>query len=370
MGRANRRRARRPRPRARAAACASAVRRLPRSSSRRPGSRSSSLSARPTRRSRWGSSSRARGAARTGARRRRAWRTARCSRCGSRSASRRLIMSFNTPLPECRLEGVSRHLLRERRGREAVRAHARVGAALRRAGARGGRAARSAQRRPGSRRRGGRAARRAPGRRPRQLHGLGGDRAAGSTRQPAGGSRRSASSSAARTPSSSATTRDLDTAVRWALASAFSNAGQRCASASRIVVFDDVYDAFRERLVAGARALEPQPVISEAEPGADPRSRRARSRGTGRRVLAGGERLDRPGLVSGSDRGRGRGPDAEISRTELFGPGHAPLPCRRPRRGDRARERLAVRPHGGDPHGERPSGDALRRAGRRPASSS
>ena len=35
---------------------------------------------------------------------------------------------------------------------------------------------------------------------------------------------------------------DLDDAVRWALASAFSNAGQRCAAASRIVVFDAVYD--------------------------------------------------------------------------------------------------------------------------------
>ena len=35
---------------------------------------------------------------------------------------------------------------------------------------------------------------------------------------------------------------DLDGAVEWAVASAFSNAGQRCAAASRIVVFDAVYD--------------------------------------------------------------------------------------------------------------------------------
>ena len=41
---------------------------------------------------------------------------------------------------------------------------------------------------------------------------------------------------------------DLDRAVEWTLASAFSNAGQRCAAASRIVVFDAVYDEFRERL--------------------------------------------------------------------------------------------------------------------------
>ena len=44
---------------------------------------------------------------------------------------------------------------------------------------------------------------------------------------------------------------DLENAVRWALASAFSNAGQRCAAASRIVVADGLYDAFRERLLEG-----------------------------------------------------------------------------------------------------------------------
>src|SRR5439155_3292910 len=35
---------------------------------------------------------------------------------------------------------------------------------------------------------------------------------------------------------------DLERAVEWSLASAFSNAGQRCASASRLVVFDSVYE--------------------------------------------------------------------------------------------------------------------------------
>ena len=58
---------------------------------------------------------------------------------------------------------------------------------------------------------------------------------------------------------------DLERAVEWTLASAFSNAGQRCAAASRIVVFDAVYDGFRERLGAAVDALgEIGPVISEA----------------------------------------------------------------------------------------------------------
>ena len=69
---------------------------------------------------------------------------------------------------------------------------------------------------------------------------------------------------------------DLDRAVEWSLASAFSNAGQRCAAASRIVVFDAVYDAFRRSARRGRRPLDDVgPVISEAEHGADPRRGRA-----------------------------------------------------------------------------------------------
>ena len=79
---------------------------------------------------------------------------------------------------------------------------------------------------------------------------------------------------------------NLETAVTWALASAFSNAGQRCASASRIVVFDTVYDAFRDRFLAGAADYDPGPVISEDA--------------VERLVAAGARRLDRP--ATGSSR--------------------------------------------------------------------
>ena len=73
---------------------------------------------------------------------------------------------------------------------------------------------------------------------------------------------------------------DLDRAVEWTLASAFSNAGQRCAAASRIVVFDAVYERFRERLVDGVGRLgEIGPVISEASmTGSSLRSRRPAGR--------------------------------------------------------------------------------------------
>jgi len=49
---------------------------------------------------------------------------------------------------------------------------------------------------------------------------------------------------------------DLDAAVHWASLSAFSNAGQRCASGSRILVFDNIYDEFVSRLVEKAKSLK------------------------------------------------------------------------------------------------------------------
>ena len=47
---------------------------------------------------------------------------------------------------------------------------------------------------------------------------------------------------------------DLDNAARWSALSAYSNAGQRCAAASRLLVFDAVYDAFLDRFLAATAA--------------------------------------------------------------------------------------------------------------------
>jgi aldehyde dehydrogenase (NAD+) len=112
---------------------------------------------------------------------------------------------------------------------------------------------------------------------------------------------------------------DLDSAVAWVLASAFSNAGQRCASASRVVVFDAVYDAFRDDLVGALAALDPQPVISRES------MERILDAVTGARdadatVLAGGARLERPGWHVSPTLVEGVSPADEISRSELFGP--------------------------------------------------
>ena len=49
---------------------------------------------------------------------------------------------------------------------------------------------------------------------------------------------------------------DLDKASDFAISSAFSNAGQRCASASRIVVFSSIYEKFKKMLIEKAKNLK------------------------------------------------------------------------------------------------------------------
>jgi aldehyde dehydrogenase (NAD+) len=112
---------------------------------------------------------------------------------------------------------------------------------------------------------------------------------------------------------------DLDGAVRWALASAFSNAGQRCAAASRLVVFDAVYDEFRERLLAGAAALEPEPVISEASL-ARLLEALERAQADGATIALGGARVGDRGWQLAPTVLEGVARDAWLSCTELFGP--------------------------------------------------
>jgi aldehyde dehydrogenase (NAD+) len=107
---------------------------------------------------------------------------------------------------------------------------------------------------------------------------------------------------------------DLERAVEWSLASAFSNAGQRCAAASRLVVFDAVYDKFRELLVDGARGYETGPLISEES------LLRILDSLDGAQTATGGERIDRPGWWLAPTVLENVPPDADLSCRELFGP--------------------------------------------------
>ncbi|GIU83240.1 MAG: aldehyde dehydrogenase [Acidimicrobiales bacterium] len=124
---------------------------------------------------------------------------------------------------------------------------------------------------------------------------------------------------------------DLDRAVDWAVRSAFSNAGQRCASGSRILVFDAVYDEFRDRMVEATRRLrlgpdddcDLGPVISEKALSKLERAMET-ARSEGVTVLCGGGRSDRPEHHGGyyflPTILEGVSTDSTLWRTELFGP--------------------------------------------------
>lgn len=124
---------------------------------------------------------------------------------------------------------------------------------------------------------------------------------------------------------------DLEKAAEWVILSAFTNAGQRCASASRIIVFDAVYDRFREMLKEKTAQLPVGPgdddlfgpVINERQL-TNMLAVLERAKQDGAEILIGGGRMTDPAHTNGFymeptfvervDLG------AEISTTELFGP--------------------------------------------------
>jgi acyl-CoA reductase-like NAD-dependent aldehyde dehydrogenase len=124
---------------------------------------------------------------------------------------------------------------------------------------------------------------------------------------------------------------DLEKAVDWAILSAFSNAGQRCASGSRIIVFASVYDQFKTKLVEKTRQLslgnsdtdDLGPVINERQMN---RILNAVQKGVadGGVVLCGGKRSEKKELINGfyiePTIIENISSDAEISQEELFGP--------------------------------------------------
>ena len=124
---------------------------------------------------------------------------------------------------------------------------------------------------------------------------------------------------------------DLEAAAKWTLLSAFSNAGQRCAAASRIIIFDSVYDQFLDLLLTGTRKLtlgpadddDLGPVINEKQLN-NMLAAIEQSRKEGATVLTGGKRLTDEAHVGGFYMAptliENVEPRSRISTTELFGP--------------------------------------------------
>jgi len=124
---------------------------------------------------------------------------------------------------------------------------------------------------------------------------------------------------------------DLDNACKWVLLSGFSNAGQRCASASRIIIFDSIYEKFKAKLVEETGKLTVGsadedmlgPVINQRQLDKMLDSI-IKSKEEGANALIGGKRLTgakydggyflAPTIIEGSDY------ESDLSQTELFGP--------------------------------------------------
>ncbi len=124
---------------------------------------------------------------------------------------------------------------------------------------------------------------------------------------------------------------DLETAANYAVLSAFSNAGQRCASGSRIIIFASIYEKFKKLMLEKTEMLklgisdsdDLGPVINESQLdkilGALKKAKKE-----GARILVGGNRL----LDNAHKNGyyiiptilEDVSPDANISSSELFGP--------------------------------------------------
>lgn len=124
---------------------------------------------------------------------------------------------------------------------------------------------------------------------------------------------------------------DLDKAAQWAAASAFSNAGQRCAAGSRFLVFDGVYDAFMKRFV-GVAAAQKLGVSEDCTLGPVINTRQlermchsvSEAVAGGARLHFGGARARDPDLAAGFYMQPtildNVAHDAAMSRDELFGP--------------------------------------------------
>lgn len=124
---------------------------------------------------------------------------------------------------------------------------------------------------------------------------------------------------------------DLEQAAHWACLSAFSNAGQRCAAASRVIVFKSIYQEFRDKLVERAKALKLGVTEnSDLGPVVSLKQKKSilemieRAKMQGGRVLCGGGAPDDPALKGGyyiePTIIEGLDVNAELSCKEIFGP--------------------------------------------------
>ncbi|MDP1877390.1 MAG: aldehyde dehydrogenase family protein [Actinomycetota bacterium] len=110
---------------------------------------------------------------------------------------------------------------------------------------------------------------------------------------------------------------DLDDTVTAAVAGRIDNMGQACNAAKRMIVVDELYDAFLERYTAAMLAGPPQAPLSSAQAAANLASQVDRAVAQGASLATTGERdgcFFPPGVLTNI------APENEVYREELFGP--------------------------------------------------
>ena len=122
---------------------------------------------------------------------------------------------------------------------------------------------------------------------------------------------------------------DLDRAVEAAYAGAFWSAGQKCTATRRIYVQDEVYDAFREKLLARIERgkvgdpadpeIEVGPIVNETQFD-EIMAAIERGKSEGGHVIVGGTRVGEEGFLIAPTVFEDVADDAFLSCEEVFGP--------------------------------------------------
>jgi len=120
---------------------------------------------------------------------------------------------------------------------------------------------------------------------------------------------------------------DIDLAVQWTCLSAFSNAGQRCSSASRIIIHEKIYNDFVKRLIEATQKLklgvdddcDLGPVVNERQL-KNILSSITTAVDNGAKILHGGARAPMDGFYLTPTILENINEDDDINTHELFGP--------------------------------------------------
>ncbi len=113
---------------------------------------------------------------------------------------------------------------------------------------------------------------------------------------------------------------NLEEAANQAILSAFSNAGQRCSSGSRIIVFEKIYEQFKKLFIEKTKTYKVGPVINEKQLNKmiSIMDRVVKS-GKVKLILGGNRKVDRPGYFLAPTILESK-QKSEYDDEELFGP--------------------------------------------------